>query len=200
MKYKDKDKDILLGVLVIIFLWFCFKCICKPCEGLDNKTKENIIRNLDTTEQELVNTLSDDYESSQKYLNDLYEDTPEWELKPHLVPKLEDVSDASSQCNDPSILNSAEKQRQICESSPGCRYVRNIIEWNTCEPWTCDKISEIGWNNEFSDDDDIKKDRKNKCVNNPYGLNCHIVNRASAPEFLHIANKKTMECMQKGVY
>jgi len=168
-----KDKDILWGVLVIIFLWFCFKYICKPCEGLDlSETEENIIRNLDISKQRLINTLSDDYEYSQKHINDLYENTPERELKPYLHSKPEDVSDASSQCNDPNISNSVWEQRQICESSPGCRYVRNIVEWNKCEPWTCNKISEIGWNNEYPDDNNIKKDRINKCVHNPYGLKC----------------------------
>ena len=35
-----RDEDILLGVLVIIFIWFCFKYTCK-CEGfgIDNLSK-----------------------------------------------------------------------------------------------------------------------------------------------------------------
>lgn len=200
MKYKDKDKDILLGVLVIIFLWFCFKYICKPCEGLDISESENIIRDLDITRTKLINILSDNYEYGQKYVNDLYEHTPERKLKPYLEPKPEDVSDASSQCKDPSILDSVWEQRQLCESSPGCVYERNTYEWNTCEPWTCEKISEIGWNNEPTNDTTLKNDRKNKCVNNTYGLDCHIKDGRYAPDFPHFDVKITMECLPAGVF
>jgi hypothetical protein len=194
-----KDKDILSGVLVIIFLWFCFKYICKPCEGLDpSEIGGNIIRNLDISKQRFINTLSDDYEYSQQYIN---EHIPEQTLKPYLDPKPEDVSYASSQCSSPSIWDSVWEQRQLCEQSPGCVYEKNTYEWNTCkpssayEPWTCEKISEIGWNNEVTDDENLKSDRINKCENNTYGLNCGIAypETAGGP----LSDRKNMVCEKK---
>ena len=174
-----------------------FQIYLRPCRSDISEHEGNIIRNLDISKQRLLNTLSDDYEYGQKYINDLYENTPEWKLKPYLDPKPEDVSDDSTQCKDPSVLDSVWEQRQRCESTKGCRYERNTIEWNTCEPWTCDKISEIGWNNESTDNKNIQNDRKNKCENNPYGLNCGIAYPRHAASFPHMYDEISMVCMEK---